>query len=40
MREEIKLYTVLWESAKERDHSEERVVEGMMELECILRRLA
>jgi hypothetical protein len=38
--EERKVYRVWWESPKERGHSEERGIEGRMESEWILGRLA
>jgi hypothetical protein len=39
-REDRKLYSVWWESPKERDHSEDRGVDGRMGSEWILGRLA
>jgi hypothetical protein len=40
MGEERKLYKVLWENPKERDHSEDQGVVGKMGSELILGRLA
>jgi hypothetical protein len=38
--EERKVYKVLWEGPRKRNHSENRSADGRMELEWILKRLA
>jgi hypothetical protein len=40
MREERNVHKVWWEIPKERDHSQDRDVEGRMGSECILGKLA
>jgi hypothetical protein len=40
VREERKVYKVLWESPKERDHSEDQGIDGRIESDWMLGRLA
>jgi hypothetical protein len=40
IREDRKVYKVWWESLKERDHLKEQGIDGRVELEWILRRVA